>query len=441
MTRRIAWAVVSLVAIALAVTVLPLGFLTAAHDREQFLDASVDQAQSQARALAPRVGWHPTAAQARRALAIIVGADDGLAYGIGDRYLATVGVPPPPAPDVQTDGDGVTAQVEIGGEEYALARVPLTLGRDDGRYVVLVRPMSSVEHQIRQLWIVFALVVAIAVAASIGLSVWLSRWVGRPLSRLEQATHSFGVGTLPHRTELAGPPEVRRLTAAFNTMTGRLDTLVARQRSVIADVAHQLRTPMSALRLRLELIQQDRPHRNTDLEGAIAEVNRMSRLVDGLLAVSRAESTPVEHSRLDLRAQVEERVTAWAALAAERGVELTVEPGAAPRVWAAADHVDQIMDNLLANCFDAEPGPSRIVVRISGDQDDASVAVIDDGPGMSLEARRRAFDRFTTSRADTGGTGLGLAIVEALLNAGGGSITLDERPGGGLIARFRLPLA
>lgn len=442
MTRRISLAVLGLVALVLLGTLLPLGLLTASHDRGEFLDATVDQAQAAARAISSRVGPDPTPAQARSAVRALVVSGQGLGVRLGSRYLATAGQPLPAPPGADTDGDGSTDEVRVGGEEFAMARVSLSPAHPGGPSVVLLRPMSPVEDRISRLWLAFAAVALIAATASVGLAVALSRWVSRPLARLEQATHAYGGGDAGLRPTPTGPPEVRRLTGAFNAMADRLDTLILRQRSVIADVAHQLRTPMSALRLRLDLVEREHPGEDVDLAGAINEVQRLSRLVDGLLAVSRAEAARVERTRLDVRARLAERVDVWAPLAAERGIDLSLQSGPGSlRAWGVADHLDQVLDNLLANAFDTDPSPGRVLVAVAEGPDELTVSVADDGPGMPDEQRRTAFQRFNTSRSDEGGTGLGLAIVAALLASDGGTVVLDETPGGGLTVRFTLPRA
>jgi signal transduction histidine kinase len=442
MTKRISLAVLGLVALVLLGAVLPLGFLTASHDRDAFLDETVDRAPATAHTLRARVGSAPAPLEARAALEDLSAADEGLGLWTGSRYLATTGRTPPVPPPANTGVDGSATEVRIDREEYALARVRLAPTHPDGPSVILVRPMSPVEDRIHRLWLAFAAVVAIAAAASIGLAVALSRWVGRPLARLESATHAYAGGAGAVRPRPVGPPEVRRLTSAFNSMADRLDTLILRQRSVIADVAHQLRTPMAALRLRLDLVERNLPDEDADLTGAMHEVQRLSRLVDGLLAVARAEAAQDERSRMDVMARLTDRVEVWAPLAAERGVELSLRAQAEPvGAWGVADHLDQVMDNLLANAFDTNPAPSRIRIDVVADRDQVTIVVADDGPGMSQEQRDLAFQRFTTSRADHRGSGLGLAIVAALVAADGGEITLVETPGGGLTARLTLPRA
>jgi signal transduction histidine kinase len=140
-----------------------------------------------------------------------------------------------------------------------------------------------------------------------------------------------------------------------------------------------------------------------------------------------------------VRSVLSDRVTAWVPLAAERGVDLTVAPGPAVLAWAVPDHLEQILDNLLGNCFDLEPQPVHVWLKVTREGNDVIVSVADDGPGMPPAQRQSAFRRFATGHADTGGTGLGLAIVQRLIIAAGGRITLEETSGGGLTVVFSLP--
>lgn len=440
MTHRIALAVLALVGLVLLGAVLPLGALAASHDRDEYLDSTVDQAQTLARSVHARLGPSTSPAAVRSVLGPLHVAGGGLALRRDERLVAGVGVRVPEVTTTPGDADSRTAVVTLSGVSFAVAEVPFPGANGAHESLVLARPMSPVEDRIHDLWLAFAVIVVAAIAAAILVAWWLSRWVSRPLARLETATHSFGSGVLEHRAAPSGPPEVRRLTAAFNTMADRLDQMIVRQRSVIADVAHQLRTPIAALRLRLDLIEGSRDGQ-ADLAGAIVEVQRLSRLVDGLLAVARAESASATRARVDLRAVLDERVSAWSPLAAERGVDLTLEPGPSPVVWGVGDHVIQIMDNLLANCFDLEPAPTQVRVRLDEERDEALASVVDNGPGMSAKAREQAFVRFATTKSDSGGTGLGLSIVRALLSSDGGSVTTSDTPGGGLTVAFRLPRA
>jgi len=439
-TRRILVGLLALAALLLGGAVLPLGLETAAHYRFDYADGTLGQARALASVAEERLSDHEASLPLRHDLGRYVGPDQGVVLldAVGatvDRAGLSFTLPHRLAVADST----MTSTIETGGETFILAAVPVGDASSRVGVLILARPTEPLEARIRTLWLTLAGAAVASLLAAVGLAFWLSRWVTRPLRRLEEATHVAAAGNLEVRAGIAkGPPEVRRLAAAFDAMTSRLNTLLDGYRAVIADVSHQLRTPMSALRLRLELLPEQESPGRAELSGALDEVNRLSRLIDGLLAVPRADATSQAPTPIDVRAVISDRVTAWGPLAAERGVDLTLVLGPPALAWAVPDHLEQILDNLLGNCFDLEPPPGHVRLNVTGEGDDAVVRVADDGPGMSPAQRQNAFLRFATGHADTGGTGLGLAIVQRLVVAAGGRVTLEETSGGGLTVVFSL---
>ena len=144
-------------------------------------------------------------------------------------------------------------------------------------------PTSTLDERVRHYWLLLAAVAAVALGLAAALGVWLARWASRPLVRLESAAVVAAGGDPDARAPVEGPPEIRSVAVAFNEMVARLDGLVTTQRAFVADASHQLRTPLTALRLRLENLERDvGPAGKADLEAAVAEVGRLSGLVDGL---------------------------------------------------------------------------------------------------------------------------------------------------------------
>jgi signal transduction histidine kinase len=267
----------------------------------------------------------------------------------------------------------------------------------------------------------------------------LARWVSRPLSALDAAAQRLGGGALDTRSAAGhGPPEVRRLARNFNGMAGRLESLVHGNRATMADVSHQLRTPLAALRLRLDVLSQDSDRETAEeLAGAQDEIARLSHLVDGLLALARAENVLIEPVSIRVDEVIQDRAAAWRPVAEERGVELHPScTGPVPAV-AGQGHLEQILDNLLANALDAVPAGGHVQVSAAAAADGARVVVADDGPGMTPRQQEMAFRRFVSSTP--GGAGLGLAIVHRLVTSNGGSASLSDTPGGGLTVTVSLP--
>jgi signal transduction histidine kinase len=288
--------------------------------------------------------------------------------------------------------------------------------------------------------------------------VLLSRWVSRPVLRLRDAATSLGSGDLQARAPTgSGPPEIRELALAFNATASQLQALLSSQEQFVADASHQLRSPLTAVRLRLEMIgdeladpEPDLDRVATDVAGARGEVARLNRLVDGLLALATAErvgSATSVAAPIALASLIEDRVEAWAPVAAERRITLSAGPRQLV-AFAAFDKVSQVLDNLLANAIDASPsgGTIRIDAAVPPPGRDldglVELHVIDQGPGMSEAQRAHAFDRFWRADAvpgSLGGSGLGLAIVQKLVESDGGSVRLQVAPGGGVDAVVVLP--
>ena len=172
------------------------------------------------------------------------------------------------------------------------ASVPIASGGNTYGAVRVTYSTQQIDRRVHRYWLVLAGIGAVSLAAAALLAVVLSRWVARPLDEVRGAAGRLGSGDLGSRAPTdTGPPEVRELASSFNDMAGRLEQLVDAQESFVADASHQLRTPLTALRLRLENLEQevDDPEAADDLAAARDEMRRLSRLVDGLLALARAD--------------------------------------------------------------------------------------------------------------------------------------------------------
>jgi signal transduction histidine kinase len=234
---------------------------------------------------------------------------------------------------------------------------------------------------------------------------------------------------------------MRALATRFNEMVGRLDVLLRSQQEFVADASHQLRTPLTALQLRLENLEHDvAPPGEAQLAGALAEVGRLGRLVDGLLALARADAAEARPVPVDLHVIVVSRLASWAAHAEAQGVRLEDEVLLGTHGAATPGSLDQVLDNLLSNALAVSPRGGAIRVEATPAHPYVEVHVVDEGPGMTNEQRSRAFDRFWREGSGRG-TGLGLAIAQRLVSADGGALELRDAPGGGLDAVIRLRAA
>ncbi len=458
MTRRILLVLLAFTAVVIAGAMVPLALNAISHDRNSFIQETEDEVSTDAAVARGRLETGPYGP-----LIVLLGqvreADDGLRIvhstrnNVMGKSVADQGMPPGNWEQLAAAADEPvrpTAQArqpvpEVTGSWVAAAIPVYSTNAKLVGTVILVRPTGPLNHDIVELWAILGTVAVVAMLAATLLAFALARWVSRPLAGLDSAAGRLADGDLAIRAVVdSGPPELRRLGTTFNTMAGRLEALVHGNRAVIADVSHQLRTPLAALRLRLDLLAADTdPATEHELVGALDELARLSRLVDGLLAVARAENVVPVPTAVDVAEVARERVVAWHPVADDRGIALEAPEtgGARSRAsvpaWIGEGHLEQVLDNLIANALDALNAGGHIGVTAAVTTAGAQITVADDGPGMSAEDRERAFLRFTTSNPN--GTGLGLAIVHRLVTSNGGTARLTETPGGGLTVILDFP--
>jgi signal transduction histidine kinase len=453
-TRRL---LASYLAVALLVLVLleiPLGvfygrnerqLLSAKVERDAEALASLSEDSLEARAPAPArlVALANRYHQDTGGRVVIVNRQ---ARAIVDSESSRVGADFSNRPEIASALGGVVAtgtrhSRTIGGNLLYIA-VPVASSGVVHGAVRITYPTSAVDARVLRFWLILGAIGAVILAVIAALAGGFARWILRPLSRVDTAAGEVAAGNLQVRVPAAGPPELRRLARSFNDMVTKLDALLHSQEQFVADASHQLRTPLTALRLRLEnLARRGGAQLGAEIEDTLDELERLEALVNGLLVLARADraaSTPIE---LDVGAVFDERVEAWSAFAAEHGVQLRIILDGRPHARATAGRAEQVLDNLLANAIDVAPSGSTIDLTAAREDGWIEIRVQDRGPGMSDAEIERAFERFWRAGSDQGGFGLGLAIVRRLVDADGGEIELQRRPGGGLVAIVRLPAA
>ena len=451
MTRRILLALLALIIAVVFGAMIPLGVDATGHDRSSFNEEITSTAIAYAAIASATVQMRGSNNQSlNKVFYDVHQAGEGLEVLKGLHIqLANISMPAGSwsqlAATAEQEKPATAAQpIMTTSGSWRIAAYPIYqtngLGAPIGA-VVLAKSVAPLNGEIRTLWLILGSVGVAALLGATLMAVWLARWVSKPLAGLDAAASKLADGNLSIRaTNTSGPPELRRLASTFNKMAGRLEALVHGSRAVLADVSHQLRTPLAALRLRLDLLAADAAEADPEIAAELAaaqdEVARLSRMVDGLLAVARAENVTPQPKAIDIAGVAEERVAAWLPVAEDRGIELTAV-GSQVAGWLGEGHLEQILDNLIANALDALSPGNRITVKASYTQDGARITVTDNGPGMSQEDRDRAFLRFTTG--SPGGTGLGLAIVHRLTTSNGGTARLMDSPGGGLTAILDFP--
>ena len=320
--------------------------------------------------------------------------------------------------------------------------------------LILGVPLEDTDTTLDQLRLIMLLVACAVIASTLVLGLWLITASLRPLRRIEETAAAIGAGDLSRRVEPdGGTTEIGRLGGALNAMLGQIEDAFAersaseaRLRRFISDASHELRTPVAAVSAYAELFDRGARDRPDDLErsmtGIQRETRRMGILVSDLLLLARLDQgRPLEARPLDLTALAGEAVDA--AHAMEPARPLALEAPAAVTVTGDAERLRQVIDNLLANVRAHTPVTAAATVRVWRDGAAAVLEVSDDGPGMEADEAAHVFERFfrgDPSRSrDHGGAGLGLAIVAAIVEAHGGEVAVESKPGAGTTFRVTLP--
>lgn len=329
--------------------------------------------------------------------------------------------------------------------ERLVVVVPIVRGTTVVGAVATAASTKQLRDRVLARWaaLMTAAVAALTIAAMMAVPV--TRWFLRPLERLDLAARAFAGGLHTARVPSdEGPPEVRTLARVFNGMAERLERVLTTQRAFIADASHQLRSPLTSLRLRVEhlgtALGEDHPAAPTAAAAAL-EADRLSAILDQLLDLARPEEFQATPETVDVASVLTNRRLAWQVAAERRSVELCVQ--AEPLVLRADQGLlEQMIDNLVDNALRFAPEGSQIRLEASRQGGVVTIAVQDEGPGMSPAELARAKDRFWRSptASQGGGSGLGLSIVDRLAQTADGYLTLDVIAPHGLRAEIALPL-
>ncbi|WP_333737801.1 sensor histidine kinase [Streptomyces sp. IBSBF 2806] len=314
----------------------------------------------------------------------------------------------------------------------------------DGDVVAVVvtdSPTGPMRSRILHGWLIVGVGEIAAMLLAIGAALRLTGWVLRPVRVLDATTHEIASGRLKSRVAVGGgPPELRRLAGAFNEMADNVENVLEQQRAFVADASHQLRNPLAALLLRIELLAYELPEGNEEIASVQNEGKRLAQVLDDLLDLALAEHTEAHLRVTDIGALAAERVAAWAPTAEAKGVRLV---GDCPPTTAWADPVtlSSALDAVIDNAVKFTPRGESVEVAVAADGDISTVVVTDNGPGLTDEELTRVGDRFWRSgrHQNVKGSGLGLSISRALLAAGGGSLTYAHHKPSGLTATVSVP--
>jgi signal transduction histidine kinase len=335
------------------------------------------------------------------------------------------------------------------------SRVATAGVRQDGELVgavVLAADTSAAASDIARswLWVVVGCLVVLVGAAIVARA--LTRWVLRPLNGLERAVAEMTEGIAGPPADVAGPPELRHFTSAFNTMAQVVRASLDRQRRLVADASHQLRNPLAAVRLRADSLADSVTESGQSTYRSMAtELDRLENLLGQLLRLARAEQvsgsrkvglSATADEATDLHDVIVERIVFWQPVADQQNQQLREHSGHSGLAVQLARHdLEQLLDVALDNALRYAGAGTTVTVSTEGADETIDLVVSDNGSGLPDEDLSRAAARFWRGRDDAAGTGLGLAIAAEIAAGHGGTVGVEKAPEGGLLVRFRLPVA
>lgn len=470
MTRRLLLTYLSIAALVLLCLEIPLGFVYSRAERDRMISAAQEEAASLSAFAELSLAAGREDEDLPRRVTECAGRIGGQ-IAVIDRSGSLIAASHPLSarearellerPDVAAALNGTgSADVRtsrIGGMRYLSVAAPVGHATPPEAAVRISVPTDTVHGRVHRVWLLLALAGLAVLAVVAGFAFAVARWAARPVHELQRATVRLADGSLPGPVTVTdGPPEIRSLAATFNQTAARLEHLLASQRAFAAEASHQLKTPLAALRLRLDNLEPAvAPSGRASLTAALTETDRLARLVEGLLAMAGPEERAVTRDVVDPERVCAERHRTWAPVFEQRQVLLVLAGERTGPVLALPGALEQILDNLLSNALSHSPPGSTVTIRLRGRHASerrraaadgrasfVDLHVIDQGPGMTEEQRLRAFDRFWRAPgAPKGGTGLGLALVQRLAHAGGGHAALRAASPGGLDAVVSLPCA
>jgi signal transduction histidine kinase len=379
---------------------------------------------------------------------IVVTNKAGVAVATSDEDEGSIGSSYLSRPEVST---ALSGSIAIGerfsnslGYELLFVAVPVFQSNNIVGSVRVTFPTSVITAEVDEKVRGIAWIALVTVLATAFLALVLSRELTRNLTKLKSSVEKFASGDLTHRADISGgDAETRELSNAFDQMAQKIENLIEEQRGFAADASHQLRTPLTALNLRLEQAQNELPLEpemaRQHVTASLRETERLGRIIEGLLAMSRFESQNVEHSVYFLPTFIQERIEMWSALLEELDVRLVLEEIPKVEILGMLGGLEQVFDNIVDNALKFSKSGDEIRVSIDSTDEYVQIRVSDQGPGMSDIEREQAFEKFWTSDSSRISTGLGLAIAKKIMNASRGEIFLEESVSGGVTAVMQIP--
>lgn len=304
----------------------------------------------------------------------------------------------------------------------------IAVQQPDGSWITTNGPWPRNDNRI--FWALFGQTLIIYVLILLPV-LWLTRRISRPLRGLAGAARDFTPGTAPRELPVEGPSDVRDVIAAFNALVRRVSVMLEEKDRMLGAIGHDLRTPLAALRVRIESVEDDHDR------GRMADtIEEMSRTLDDILSLARLGRPSEPATDVDLAALVDAVVEDFRDL----GADVTFHEAARLPIHLRPTLFRRAVRNLIEN---AVKYAGTADVAIEATPHCVKVSVADRGPGIPADRLEAVFDPFTrleeSRNRDTGGIGLGLALARAIVRDAGGDIALANRPGGGLNATITVP--
>lgn len=332
-------------------------------------------------------------------------------------------------------------------DERTFAAAPIL---EDARtvwgFVQVSRPTDDVAHSVRTMWFTLAAAAALVLGASAAVSLMIARQIARPVQALTLATEAVAGGDLNRSVVPSGPRETQRLADAFNRMSAQVRATLTQQEAFVANAAHELRSPLASMQLRLEMIdahgQADPGLVSEYLRKLRDEVSALHHMTEELLTLS-VTADPERSTRTseDLAPLLYEVADQYGPLAQHAGLRLQSQlPAHLTPVPANRAELAMVFRNLLNNAIKFTPAGGDVTLEARETANAVEVRVSDTGRGIAPEALPHIFDRFfREDRSDHRGAGLGLALVKAVVESHGGEVAVQSRQGVGSMFTVRLP--
>ncbi|MFJ4502582.1 ATP-binding protein [Streptomyces sp. NPDC088864] len=308
--------------------------------------------------------------------------------------------------------------------------------------VVIDSPTGQMRADTLRGWLLIAAGEAIAMLVAVGAAIRLTGWVLLPVKTLDAAAHDIASGRMRSRVVASGgPPELRRLARSFNEMADNVEDVLEQQRAFVADASHQLRNPLAALLLRIDLLALELPEDNEEIASVRTEGRRLGQVLDDLLDLALAEHAESDLRLTDIGALTAERVASWRPVAEEKGVRLRAGGLPAVTAWADPIALSSALDAIIDNALKFTPAGEEVSVTVASGSRYVTVVVADGGPGLTDQELERVGDRFWRSpqHQNIQGSGLGLSISRTLLAAGGASLSYARKEPYGLSVTVSVP--